>query len=119
MRTLIWTAAALLAVVAPGVRAWQGIQPAAAAQDHVVKVDDKDRDQLQWKFDPQELDIAAGDSVTWDLTDAQISHSATADDQSWDSGSSRRGASGHTRSTSPVSTSTTASRTPGKRVSYA
>lgn len=86
MRKLTWAAAVLMAVAVPGVRVWEGMPPAAAAQDHVVTVDDKDRDQLEWKFVPQELDIAVGDSVTWDLTDAQISHSATADDKSFDSG---------------------------------
>jgi hypothetical protein len=54
MRKFIWIVAVLIAVAVPGVRVWQGMKPAAAAQDHVVKVDDKDRDQLQWKFVPQE-----------------------------------------------------------------
>lgn len=86
MRKLIWSTAVVIAVAVPGVRVWQDIQPAAAAQDHVVTVDDKDRDQQQWKFVPAEVEIAVGDSVTWDLTDAQISHSATADDKAFDSG---------------------------------
>jgi plastocyanin len=86
MHKWLWSGAALIALVVPGVGIWQGIPSAAAAQDHVVKVDDSDRDQLEWKFVPEELDIAVGDSVTWDLTDSQLSHSATADDGSWDSG---------------------------------
>jgi plastocyanin len=86
MRKLIWSTAVMIALVIPGVRVWHDIRPAAAAQDHVVKVEDRDRDQLQWKFVPQEVDIAVGDTVTWDMTDAQLPHSATADDGSFNSG---------------------------------
>jgi plastocyanin len=76
----------MVAVVVPGVRVWHNIGPAAAAQDHVVKVSDSDRDALQWKWVPEEVTIAVGDTVTWDMTDAQLAHSSTADDGSWDSG---------------------------------
>src|SRR5919106_2325277 len=86
MRKLIWPVAVMIAVVIPGAPAWLDIRPAAAVQDHAVKVEDRDRDLLQWKWIPQELEIAVGDTVTWDLTDAQISHTSTADDGSWNSG---------------------------------
>src|SRR5690348_626182 len=90
MRKLIWSTIVMIAVAVPGARVWH-IRPAAAAQDHVVKVDDSDRDQTQWKWVPEEVTAAVGDTVTWDMhqpdgKDAAISHTATADDGSWDSG---------------------------------
>ena len=86
MRKLIWSIVAIVAVVVPGVRTWVDIRPAAAAADHVVKVDDSDRDQSKWKWVPEEVDVAVGDTVTWDLTGAKLNHTSTADDGSWDSG---------------------------------
>jgi plastocyanin len=70
----------------PGAGLGPNIRSAAAAQDHVVGVDDWDRDAENWKWVPDELAIAAGDTVTWDFTDAQMPHSAKADDGSWESG---------------------------------
>ena len=58
----------------------------AAAQNHVVKVADSDRDPQKWTWVPEQVTVKAGDTVTWDMTGAQVSHTATADDSSWDSG---------------------------------
>jgi plastocyanin len=85
MRKLMWSAILMIAVMVPGIRVWPNIRPAAAAQDHVVKVDDSDRDSQKWKWVPEEVDVAVGDTVTWDMAGAQLSHTATADDGSWDS----------------------------------
>ena len=94
-------ASIVVAVVAPlpGVGLWPSVQPAAAghlANDHtgadpevigtVVGVDDSDRDAENWKWVPEQVDIAAGDTVTWDMTGAKMPHSAKAEDGSWDSG---------------------------------
>jgi plastocyanin len=74
------------AVVVPGVRVLPGIQHVATAQDHVVKVEDADRDPQKWHWIPEVVDVKVGDTVTWDMTGAQVDHTATADDGSWDSG---------------------------------
>ncbi len=80
-----WIIAVVVAAVS-GVGLWSDVQPAAAAQDHVVKVDDSDRDAENWKWVPEAVDVAAGDTVTWDMTGAKMPHSAKADDDSWESG---------------------------------
>jgi plastocyanin len=90
MRKVTWAALVMFAVVAPGVRVWHDIRPAGAAMDHVVKVDDSDRDQQKWTFVPAEVTVAVGDSVTWDMHQpngqpTSLPHSSTADDGSWDS----------------------------------
>ena len=84
-KSFSWIVAAVVAAVF-GVGLWPDIQPAAAAQDHVVKVDDSDRDAENWKWVPEEVVIAAGDTVTWDMTGAKMPHSAKAEDDSWESG---------------------------------
>jgi plastocyanin len=61
-------------------------QPVAAAQDHVVRVADSDMDPQKWTWVPEVVDVKAGDTVTWDMNGAQVAHTATADDGSWDSG---------------------------------
>jgi len=55
-------------------------------QDHVVKVADSDQDPQKWKWVPENITIKVGDTVTWDMNGAQVAHTATADDSSWDSG---------------------------------
>ena len=54
--------------------------------NHVVKVQDTDRDQQKWVYVPEQVTLHVGDTVTWDMVGAQVSHTATADDGSWDSG---------------------------------
>ena len=86
MRKLFsWIVVAVVAAV-PGVGLWPNVRPAAAAQDHIVKVDDSGWDAEHWKWVPESVDVTAGDTVTWDMTGAQMAHSATAEDGSWDSG---------------------------------
>jgi plastocyanin len=84
-KLLSWIIAGVVAAVF-GVGLWPNVQPAAAAQDHVVGVDDSDRDAENWKWVPEAVDIAAGDTVTWDMTGAKMPHSAKAEDGSWESG---------------------------------
>jgi plastocyanin len=59
---------------------------AVAAANHVVKVADSDRDPQKWTWVPEQVTVKVGDTVTWDMTGAQVAHTATADDGSWDSG---------------------------------
>ncbi|MBV9278468.1 MAG: hypothetical protein JOZ41_00155 [Chloroflexi bacterium] len=61
-------------------------QPVPAAQDHVVKVADSDPDPQKWTWVPEVVDVKIGDTVTWNMIGAQVPHTATADDGSWDSG---------------------------------
>jgi plastocyanin len=70
--------------VVPGVGAVPNVQQ--VAQNHVVKVADTDRDPQKWTWVPEQVTVKVGDTVTWDMTGAQVSHTATADDSSWDSG---------------------------------
>jgi plastocyanin len=87
MRKWIGPIVALIAVVVPAAGAiWHDIRPALAAQDHVVGVQDSDRDETKWKWVPEEVTVAVGDTVTWDMAGAKLPHSSTADDGSWDSG---------------------------------
>jgi plastocyanin len=87
MRRWMWGIVALFAVMIPaGTAIRYDIRPAAAAQDHKVAVDDSDRDERNWKWVPEEVTVAAGETVTWDMTGAKMPHSAAADDGSWDSG---------------------------------
>jgi plastocyanin len=72
------------AVGVPAARAVPNTQQ--VAQNHVVKVADSDRDPQKWTWVPEQVTVKAGDTVTWDMTGAQVAHTATADDSSWDSG---------------------------------
>jgi plastocyanin len=72
--------------VVPGARALPNVQHVAPAQDHVVKVADTDRDPQKWVWVPELVNARVGDTVTWDMNGAQVPHTATADDASWDSG---------------------------------
>ena len=58
----------------------------ALAADHAVGI-------AGLAYSPASLTIAVGDTVTWTNSDTE-SHTATADDASWDSGSIANGASG-------------------------
>ena len=73
------------AVVIPGVHALPNIQYVAPV-DHVVKVADSDQDPQKWTWVPEQVTIKVGDTVTWDMNGAQVAHTATADNASWDSG---------------------------------
>ena|ERR1700756_401163 len=78
--------AALLLLPATHVVAAPSHAYVAAAQNHVVKVEDADRDPMKWHWVPEIVDVKVGDTVTWDMTGAHTDHTATADDGSWDSG---------------------------------
>jgi plastocyanin len=79
MRKWILAVAALVAVVGPGTGAvWIDSQPSKAA-DTMVKVDAD-------KFDPAEITVPAGGSVTWQNVDQGGVHTAKADDGSFDTG---------------------------------
>lgn len=56
---------------------------AVLAADHAVAISG-------FSFSPRNLTIAAGDTVTWTNSDAQA-HTATADDDAWDSGTLTNG----------------------------
>jgi plastocyanin len=72
-------------LLVPATRALAG-QHAAPPQNHVVKVNDADRDPQKWVWVPETVNARVGDTVIWDMTGAQVAHTATADDGSWDSG---------------------------------
>jgi plastocyanin len=79
MRKWILAVAALVAVVGPGTGAvWMNSQPSQAA-DTIVKVDSE-------KFDPPEITVAPGASITWQNTDTGGVHTAKANDGSFDTG---------------------------------
>jgi plastocyanin len=59
--------------------------PARAAATHAVSI-------ANFKFDPAEISIAAGDTVTFTNADG-APHTATADDKSFDTGRLNKGAS--------------------------
>ena len=61
-----------------------GADPTAGGA--VVGVDDSEWDAENWKWVPEQVEIAAGETVTWDMTGAKMAHSAKAEDGSWDSG---------------------------------
>jgi plastocyanin len=52
---------------------------AVVAQNHVVKVADSDPDAQKWTWVPEAVTVKVGDTVTWDMTGAQVSHTATSD----------------------------------------
>jgi plastocyanin len=74
------------AVVVPGGGSSPNVQQVAPAQDHQVKVADSDRDPQKWVWVPDQVTIKVGDTVTWNMVGAQVPHTATADNASWDSG---------------------------------
>ena len=83
MRKWILAVAALVAVVGPGTGAvWMNSQSSQAA-DTIVKVDSE-------KFDPAEITVAPGASITWQNADQSGVHTAKADDGSFDTGTSTR-----------------------------
>lgn len=61
-----------------------GAEPSAGGA--IVGVDDSGWDAEHWKWAPEQVEIAVGETVTWDMTGAKMAHSATAEDGSWDSG---------------------------------
>ncbi len=99
MRRFFTPIAVAVVAALPGVGLWPDVQPAGAGHvgdDHtgaepslmgvVVGVDDSARNEENWKWVPEQVDIAAGETVTWDMTGAKMPHSARAEDGSWDSG---------------------------------
>jgi plastocyanin len=84
MTSRIVRAAALTAAVAAAA-IWMSVTPVLAA-DRAVKIDG-------FAFSPPRITVAVGDTVTWSNSDAQ-SHTATADDGSFDTGTIPGGRSG-------------------------
>ena len=78
MRKWILAVATLVAVAGPGTGAVWMDSPSRAA-DTMVKVDSE-------KFDPPEIMVPAGGSVTWQNVDQSGVHTAKADDGSFDTG---------------------------------
>jgi plastocyanin len=78
---------------------------APAPGNHVVKVADSDPDAQKWKWVPENFTIKVGDTVTWDMTGAQVAHTATADPGqpggTWDSGYINPGAKWSNKFTTP------------------
>ena len=56
---------------------------AVGATEHLVEI-------KQFAFVPERLNVAAGDKVTWINADI-VPHTATAKDESWDTGSLQQG----------------------------
>ncbi|HEX6939058.1 MAG TPA: cupredoxin family copper-binding protein [Longimicrobiales bacterium] len=72
-RSVAW--AALAPIAWP---LWMGAAPERAPRRHVVEV-------RGFEFRPQTLEVAVGDTVVWVNRDL-VPHTATATDESWDSG---------------------------------
>ena len=74
----------------PATRVVPVLVHAVAPQNHVVKVADSDPDAQKWTWVPEQVTVKVGDTVTWDMTGAQVSHTATSDPgqpgPAWDSG---------------------------------
>ena len=80
MRRVGWRVGAVLvatALAGPVLVSATGDGPAWAASNHKVRI-------THAKFVPQEITVAAGDTITW-INDDEDAHSVTADDGSFDS----------------------------------
>ena len=66
--------------------------PAPAADAPRVLMVDNDPDLTRWHFDPAEVTVPAGSTVVW-VNEGREDHTVTADDQSFDSGYKKKGAS--------------------------
>ena len=66
--------------------------PAPAADAPPVLMVDNDPDLTRWHFEPAEVTVPAGSTVVW-VNQGKEDHTVTADDQSFDSGYKKKGAS--------------------------
>jgi plastocyanin len=65
---------------------------APAAEGARVAMVDNEPDLTRWHFDPAEITVAPGSTVVW-VNQGKEDHTVTADDQSFDSGYKKKGAS--------------------------
>ena len=91
MRTKGWLLLAVLATVA-GFLTFGSAAPAPAAEGGRVLMVDNEPDLTRWHFDPAEITVAPGSTVVW-VNQGKEDHTVTADDQSFDSGYKKKGAS--------------------------
>jgi len=82
---------AALTIVA-GCVAFGSPAPAPAAEGARVAMVDNEPDLTRWHFDPAEITVAPGSTVVW-VNQGNEDHTVTADDQSFDSGYKKKGAS--------------------------
>ncbi len=73
----------LLAIAVSG--AFWGTVPAAEAQQHVMVLEEDPNNAATWRFEPAEITVPAGTTVTWEWKGTD-KHSVTADNGSFDSG---------------------------------
>jgi plastocyanin len=88
---LRWPLVAALAIVA-GFVALGPPSPAPAADGARVAILDNEPDLTNWHFDPAEVTVTPGSVVVW-VNRGKEDHTVTADDQSFDSGYKKKGAS--------------------------
>ena len=87
MRKWILSVAALIAVLGPATGVvWFDTEPSQAAESKITVNDEK--------FDPAEITVPAGTTITIENTSQNAPHSAKAQDGSFDSGYIMPGASG-------------------------
>ena len=77
----------LLTVAVSGI-AFFGPVPDAQAQQRVLIVEDDPNNAATWRFEPVDITVPAGTTVTWEWR-ADDEHSATADNGAFDSGVKR------------------------------
>jgi plastocyanin len=82
---------AVLAIVA-GFVTFGSPSPAPAAEGARVAMVDNEPDLTRWHFDPAEITVSPGSTVVW-VNQGKEDHTVTADDQSFDSGYKKKGAS--------------------------
>lgn len=82
----------LTAAMATGLMTLGPTSPAPAAEGAQVLMVDNEPDLTNWHFDPAEVTVPAGATVTW-VNKGKEEHTVTADDKSFDSGMKRSGAS--------------------------
>jgi plastocyanin len=82
----------LTAAMATGLVTLGPTSPAPAAESAQVLMVDNEPDLTNWHFDPAEVTVPAGATVTW-VNKGKEEHTVTADDKSFDSGMKRSGSS--------------------------
>lgn len=82
----------LTAAMATGLVTLGPISPAPAAESAQVFMVDNEPDLTNWHFDPAEVTVPVGATVTW-VNKGKEEHTVTADDKSFDSGMKRSGSS--------------------------
>lgn len=77
----------LLAIAISGI-AFFGPVTTAEAQQRVLVLEENPNDASTWRFEPAEITVPAGTTVTWEWQ-ADDEHSVTADNGAFDSGTKR------------------------------